>query len=99
MNKEELLSKYLLAQKDVEKAIEENVDIEILERLMSITEYYKKEILKGLILYDTIKDFKISCYHSRHRESGYELCIEDNENDSIYKEISESQYKELKEVY
>lgn len=38
------------------------------------------------------KKFCISVYHSRHRESGYELCI-DNSDGATYAEISEEEYE------
>lgn len=99
MENEELICNYLLAQRDLDLAIEKFCDEETINNLMSIVEKYKKEIIKRMTLFDIIKDFKISFYHSRHRDTGYELCIEDNENEYIYKEISESQYEKLKEVY
>ncbi len=41
------------------------------------------------------KHFKIEVYHSRHRDTGYEMCIS-NDGDSTYCEITEEEYDDIR---
>lgn len=43
------------------------------------------------------KGFKISAYHTRHNETGYELCIED-EDGYVYLQITEEEFNLVREV-
>lgn len=56
-------------------------------------------IEKALKVFDIFKSFKVDFYHSRHRDTGYELCITDYDGDSIYKEITKEVYDLLSEVF
>ena len=48
MENEELLCNYLLAQNDVNKALDNYSDEETIFKLMEIAEKYKKEILRRM---------------------------------------------------
>ena len=48
MNNEELLCNFLLAKRDLDKAIDEFSDEETINKLMDIVENYKKEILRRM---------------------------------------------------
>lgn len=48
MQNEELLSRYLLAQRDIDKAVDNFSDEETIFKLMEIAENYKKEILRRM---------------------------------------------------
>lgn len=45
------------------------------------------------------ENFKISVYHTRHNDTGYEMSITDNDNNTVYcEDVSEEVYLMFKEL-
>ena len=59
----------------------------------------KNAFPKEMQVLDLIKDnFKISFYHSRHTETGYEMSIEDTDGNIIFNEITKEEHDLLEEA-
>lgn len=80
--------------------------LEALEKLKNdeciVEEHYNEcyeDIEKELkALEIIIKKLKIDVYHSRHRETGYEMNVIDSDKNDLFTMITQEEYDLLKEV-